>query len=334
MRLAVLDIGSNSAQLQVADLAPGAPPLPLQAVKEPTLLAQELGADGAVSAAGMEQVAAAAGRGVLAADRLGAELLYPFVTAAVRDATNRDQVLDRIEEVSGVRPQYLSGSDEGRLTYFAARRWYGWSAGQLLVVDIGGGSMEVVLGRDVDPAMAVSLPLGAGKLTRDLAPADRPTARQLKAIRRHTRDGLAKVVDRMRWEGEPRRAVATSKTFKQLARLAGAAPQRHGPFTSRTLRRSDLRELVPRLAKLSVVERGKLRGVSKSRSRQIVTGAVVAEAAMTALGLDSVEVCPWALREGIMLCHLENIAARAAMPLRPLTLPAAPETVLELAATS
>ncbi|GAA4552296.1 Ppx/GppA phosphatase family protein [Amycolatopsis samaneae] len=313
-----MDIGSNSAQLQVVDASSGAPPLPAHAVKEPTLLAEELLPDGTLSATGIDRVAGAVGRAVDAAVRLGVDHLYPFVTAAVRDAANRDAVIDRVEAEAGVRPQFLSGEDEAGLTYFAARRWYGWSAGRLLLVDIGGGSMELALGRDVEPELAVSLPVGAGRMTRELLTEDPPPPRQLKAVRKRARETLSEVLDRLRWEGGPRRVVVTSKTFKQLARLAGAPPQRKGPFARRELKLADLRKQLTKLAAVPAAERARFRGVSRSRARQIVAGAVVAEATLTALDVTSVEVCPWALREGILLRHLEDVADTAALPLQPL----------------
>jgi exopolyphosphatase/guanosine-5'-triphosphate,3'-diphosphate pyrophosphatase len=319
MKLAVLDIGSNSAQLQVVDVSAGAPPLPAHAVKEPTLLAEELLPDGTLSETGIERVTAAVGRALDAAVRLGVDQLYPFVTAAVRDAVNREEVIDRIQAGAGIRPQFLSGEEEARLTYFAARRWYGWSAGRLLLIDIGGGSMELVLGRDVEPELALSLPLGAGRLTREFLTADPPTRKQLKDVRRHVRDTLSEVLDRLRWEGPPRRVVATSKTFKQLARLAGAPPQRKGPFVARELVVSDLREWVPRLARVPAAERSRLRGISRSRARQVVAGALGAEVTLSALDVPRVEICPWALREGILLRHLERVADTPALPLQPLT---------------
>lgn len=319
MRLAVLDIGSNSAQLQVVDVSSGAPPLPAHALKEPTLLAEELLPDGTLGEAGIERVAAAVRRSVDEAVRLGVDHLYPFVTAAVRDSVNREEVIDRIQAGAGIRPQFLSGEEEARLTYFAVRRWYGWSGGRLLLVDIGGGSMELVLGRDEEPELALSLPLGAGRLTREFLTADPPTRKQLKALRRHVRDTLSEVVDRLRWEGPPRRVVATSKTFKQLARLTGAAPQRKGPFVTRELPVAELRSWIPRLAGMPAGERAGLRGISRSRARQVVAGALAAEVTLSALDVPRVEVCPWALREGILLRHLERVADTPELPLQPLT---------------
>jgi exopolyphosphatase/guanosine-5'-triphosphate,3'-diphosphate pyrophosphatase len=317
MRLGVLDIGSNAAQLQIVDVTAGGPPLPAQAVKEPTLLGDEMLPDGAISQNGVERVCDAVSRAVQTADRQAIDQMYAFVTSAVRDATNRDQVLDQIEGAAGIRPQYLSGDEEARLTYLAVHRWYGWSAGRLLLLDIGGGSMEIVLGRDAEPQLAISLPLGAGRLTRELLRDDPPSPGQLKVLRRHIRETLREIADRVRWEGDPRRVVATSKTFKQLARLSGAAPQRKGPFVHRMLTRSEVQKWIPRLAKMSADERAKLRGISLPRGRQILAGAILADLTMSALDIDSLEICPWALREGIVLRHLESIAQEAPFSLQP-----------------
>ena len=326
MRLGVLDIGSNSAQLQVVDVRPGAPPLPAHSVKAPTLLGEEIMPDGSVSPEGVERVAVAVADAVSAAHRHGVDQLYPFATSAVRDATNRDEIIDRIQRTVGIRPQFLAGEEEARLTYLAAHRWYGWSVGRLLLLDIGGGSMEIALGRDADPELALSLPVGAGRLTRAFLHHDPPKKTEVKALRWHVRDTLGEVVDRLRWEGTPRRIVATSKTFKQLARLAGAPPQREGPFVRRELTIDDVRRWIPRLAGMSAVQRARLRGVSQPRARQLLAGAVVAHVTMSALGVERLRICPWALREGIMLQHLETMSdTNVTLPLQPLVrMPEAP----------
>lgn len=321
MRIGVLDIGSNAAQLQVVEVYPGAPPLPTHAVKRPTLLAEAFTADGAIDPAGAHRVVAAVREVMEAARGLAIDELYAVATSAVRDATNRDELIACIEREAGLRPQFLSGEHEAELVYHAAHQWYGWSAGRLLVLDIGGGSMEIVFGRDAVPDVAVSLPLGAGRLTRAFLPDDPPTRKQLSALRRHVRDALREVADRLVWEGGPVRAVATSKTFKQLARLAGAPPQRKGPFVRRRLNAEDIKAWIPRLAALPAAERAKLRGVSEPRARQILAGAIVARAAMTALDIRTLDVCPWALREGVLLRHLEAQNPPAGLPLRPVGQP-------------
>jgi exopolyphosphatase / guanosine-5'-triphosphate,3'-diphosphate pyrophosphatase len=175
----------------------------------------------------------------------------------------------------------LTGVQEARLTYLAVRHWYGWRAGTLLMLDIGGGSMEIVLGRDFEPVFAASLPLGAGRLTREFLVEDPPTSAERRELRRHVRECLAQVRDRLHWEDLPRRVIGSSKTFKQLARLRGAPPQRKGPFVSRSLTRNDVATQAERLARLRATQRARLRGVSVPRARQILAGAIVAETTRT-----------------------------------------------------
>lgn len=324
VRLGLLDIGSNSAQLQIVEAAVGAPPLPVHAIRVPTRLADEVQPDGSLSVAGADRAANAVATAVDAAYRYGVDRLFPFVTAAIRDAENRDLVLDRIVQASGIRPEYLSGDQEARLTYLAVHAWYGWSAGRLLVLDIGGGSMELALGRNTDPDIALSLPLGANRLTRRYLESDPPTSKELKRMRRDVRDTLGDASDRLKWEGDPHVTVGASKTFKQLARLTGSPAQRKGPFVARTLRRDDLHRVIEKLAGMPAQHRSRLPGVSESRARQVLAGAIVADCAMTALDLDSLEISPWALREGIVLRHLSSLADdRDALPLQ--TLPARSE---------
>jgi exopolyphosphatase/guanosine-5'-triphosphate,3'-diphosphate pyrophosphatase len=130
---------------------------------------------------------------------------------------------------------------------------------------------------------------------------------------------LREVADRLLWEGVPDRVIGTSKTFKQLARLAGSPPQREGPFVRRRVTAADLDEWIPRLTGLRATRRAKLPGVSHPRSRQILAGAVVARVTMKALNVDTVDVCPWALREGIVLHYLLTTHHGSFdLPLRPL----------------
>ncbi|MGW4842910.1 Ppx/GppA phosphatase family protein [Nocardia brasiliensis] len=322
MRLGVLDVGSNSAQFLVVDASPGAPPLPIRALKEPVLLGEDIDAAGVIGDAGCQRAVASVSRGLAAAGHYEIDSFYAFVTAAIRDAPNREMVLDRIEEASGLRPQYLTGVEEARLTYIAVRRWYGWRAGTLLLLDIGGGSMELALGRDAEPELALSLPLGAGRLTRQFLTGDPPSRSEIKCLRRHIRECLKEVRDRLLWEGKPHLAIGSSKTFKQLARLSGAAPQRYGPFVKRRLHHRQVRTAVRRLALLTADERAVLRGVSRPRARQVLAGAMVADAAMSELGIPTLEVSPWALREGVVLQHLATLFDEdSVLPLTPFPAP-------------
>ncbi len=136
--------------------------------------------------------------------------------------------------------------------------------GRQLILDIGGGSMEIVFGRDAEPELSISLPLGAGRLAAAFLPDDPPTREQVAALRRHVGATLREAADRLLWEGVPDRVVGTSKTFKQLARLFGSPAQRKGPFVRRSVTTADLKTWIPRLARLRASKRAKLRGVSRS----------------------------------------------------------------------
>jgi exopolyphosphatase/guanosine-5'-triphosphate,3'-diphosphate pyrophosphatase len=232
-----------------------------------------------------------------------------FATSAVRDAANGDELLAWIEAETNVHIQVLPGTEESRLTFLAARRWFGWSAGRLLLLDIGGGSLEIAAGQDEDPSVAVSLPLGANRLTRDWLTSDPPGKEEVRKLRKHVRVEIAAAASAIRSAGTPDHQVATSKTFRQLARIAGAAPSSEGPYVKRVLKHGDVTELADRLAKMTVQERAHLPGVSMIRAPQLAAGAIVADAAMDLFHLPELEICPWALREGVILRRMDRLSS-------------------------
>ena len=309
MRLGVLDIGSNTVHLLVVDAHPGARPWPATSHKLELRLAEHLKGDGSIDSAGAERLVQFVGEALEVAEDAGCEDILPFATSAIREAPNGEAVLHQVRDSTGVDLQVLSGDDEARLTFLAVRRWYGWSAGRLLNIDIGGGSLELAAGQDEDPDVALSLPLGAGRLTRDHLSGDPPSRDQVKALRKKIRVAVGSAVRDLTRSGRPDQVVGSSKTMRSLARLAGAAPSSEGPYVTRTLRRDDLHDWVPKLSRMTAADRADLPGVSSSRSPQLLAGALVAEAAMYLLDVTSLEVCPWALREGIILRRLDWISA-------------------------
>lgn len=308
MRLGVLDVGSNTVHLLVVDAHPGARPLPAYSHKADLRLAELLDGHGAIGEAGVDRLVGTVADAMRVAEDKGAEDVLPFATSAVREAANGEEVLARVERDTGVRLTVLSGEDESRLTFLAVRRWSGWSAGRLLVLDIGGGSLEIGFGMDEYPDAAISLPLGAGRLTSDWLPGDPPSPGQVRALRRHVRAEIARTVAEFARRGRPDLIVGTSKTFRQLARIAGAARSAEGLYVQRTLRRDALEEWVPRLAAMSADQRAALPGVSPGRARQLLAGALVAEGAMDLFDAEELEICPWALREGVILRKLDVMA--------------------------
>ena len=307
MRLGVLDIGSNTGHLLVVDAHDGAAPLPAYSHKEPLRLAEHLDGSGAVSRSGIDALADFVASALVVAEDKGCEEMLPFATSAVRDSANSDAVLAHVRAQTGVDLEVLTGEDEARLTFLAVRRWFGWSAGRLAVFDIGGGSLEIAGGKDEDPEIAWSLPLGAARLAREWFDGSVPTGRELRTVRRDIRATIARDAGNLLRPGRPDRAAATSKTFRSLARICGAAPSGEGQLVPRVLHAEDLTEWIPKLIEMTDEELALLPGVSPSRTHQIVPGALVAEAVMDIFDLPLLEICPWALREGVILERFDQL---------------------------
>ncbi|MCZ3388111.1 MAG: Ppx/GppA family phosphatase [Actinomycetia bacterium] len=305
MRLAVLDVGSNTVHLLIVDAHYGAAPRSAYSYKTELRLAEFLRDDGGIDEAGVTALTDFVGEAAKIAEQVGAEEMLAFATSAVREASNGEDVLRAVRSATGVDLEVLSGAEEARLTFLAVRRWFGWSSGRVLVLDIGGGSLEVGIGTTEEPDAAFSLPLGAGRLTRAFLASDPPASSEVKHLRKHVRQLLAEQHEVLDVTGTASHVVGTSKTFKQLARLTGAAPSSAGAYVERHLHRDALAGWVPRLSGMSAKRRAELPGISPGRAPQLLAGAIVAELVMEAVDADTLEICPWALREGVILRRLD-----------------------------
>lgn len=307
MRLGVLDVGSNTVHMLVVDAYQGARPVPAYSHKAELRLGEHLDSANRLSQDCEVQLLDFVTDALDVAEDKGVQQLMAFATSAVRDAANGDEMMARIQAATKVDIRVLSGPEESRLTFLAARRWFGWSSGRLLMLDIGGGSLEIASGVDEEPGAAVSMPLGAGRLTRDWLSGDPPSSHEIRQLRKYVRAQIAASAGTVMRDGRPDHAVATSKTFRQLARIGGAAPSSDGPYVRRVLHHSEVRKLAERLAKTSTAERSQLPGVSRGRAGQLAAGAIVADAAMDLFDLPELEICPWALREGVILRRLDAL---------------------------
>lgn len=307
VRLGVLDVGSNTVHLLVVDAHEGAVPLPQVSDKAVLRLMRYLTPDGAITEEGVLAIIAAVQNAANVAKQHNIDELLPFATSALRDATNGPELLARVERETGVALQVLSGEDESRLTFLAVRRWYGWSAGNILLFDIGGGSLEIASGANEIPDVAVSLPLGAGRSTVGFLHNDPPLPEEVTALREHAARVLADAVSAFSGEPEPHHIVGSSKTIRSLARLAGSTQDGVGSLDRILLRRSQLNDWVPRLARIPADARPALPGITADRTFQIVAGGIVLGEAMSAFDATALEVSPWALREGIILRYLDRL---------------------------
>ena len=297
MRLGVLDVGSNTVHLQVVDTHPGARPNPTYNYKEELRLTEFLQADNSISQAGIEALRGAVSRALDHAKSVKVEEFLPFATSALRESANGDAILKKINSELEIDLQVLSGEEEAKLTFLAARRWFGWSAGRLLVIDIGGGSLEIAVGTDEAPEAVVSLPLGAARLTQNHLIGDPYTGKSIGVLRDHIEEQLDSILPALVHHQDTDRAIATSKTLRTLARLCGDWFDGNG----KNIKIEAIRKICNRLGDMTLEERTRLPGVSANRARQIVAGAYVTESVMRNLDLRELEICPWALREGVVL---------------------------------
>jgi len=308
VRLGVLDIGSNSVHFLVVDAHYGAAPVPAHKSKVELQLAQTAAPDGAISSESIAALVDFIHASQELSDGLGVNQTIAFATSAIRDAPNQSQLREQVLAETSVDIDVLSGEVEAELTFLAVRRWLGWSAGRIMVFDIGGGSLEIAVGEDEEPDNAVSLPLGAGSLTRRFIREDPPQESEIKALRKYVRLEVAATASLLSKGEKPRIFVGTSKTLKQLARIAGAKESSAGPYADRRLTLQGVQESISRLSSLPDSQRKQISGVSTVRSGQLLAGALVAEAAMELFHAEELAICPWALREGVILRALDALS--------------------------
>lgn len=308
MRLGVLDIGSNTVHLLVADVRPGGRPLAATSNRTVLRLMRYLGPDGEIIPDGVAALVAAVTEARRVAASEGVDELLATATSAVREAANGPDVIARIEEALGQPLQVLGGETEARYTFLAVRRWFGWAAGQILLFDIGGGSLEVAAGADELPEAAASVPLGAGRMTVQFLPDDPPGDDAVERLRHHARATLAPVAASFARLPRPDHVVGSSKAIRSLAKLVGYPAPGWTGIERMLLPRAALGSWIPRLARIPASARQELPGITPDRTFQIVAGAVVLHEAMRAMDVDELEVSPWALREGVLLRYIESLS--------------------------
>lgn len=305
MRLGVLDVGSNTVHLQIVDTSPGARPNPTFNYKEELKLTQYISSDNLVTDEGIEKLRSSIKRVIEQSASVQTQELLPFATSALREAINGEEIINSINKDFKIDLQVLSGEEEAKLTFLAARRWFGWSSGRLLVIDIGGGSLEMAVGVDESPEIATSLPLGAARLTKNFLKGDPYTDKSIRALRDHIEDKLEQILPSLVKHQDSDRAIATSKTLRTLARLAGDWFDGNG----KNIKVEAIRKISAKLSEMDETSRAKLPGVSENRASQIVAGAFVAESVMRNLDIKELEICPWALREGVVLKWMDWMEA-------------------------
>ena len=301
-RLAVLDLGSTSFHLLVADVTRAGRLTPLARERRMLRL-------GAVIASGREiprdiakVVLATASELAATARATGAERILPVGTAALRDALNGPELAARIGEEVGAPVRTLSGEEEARLIFAAFQRRVLLPPHAALGVDLGGGSLELAVGDEHGLPFEATFPLGATRLHGEIVTKDPMRRREAREIVDRVTEYVAPLraeVQRLR----PELAVAAGGTARALGHLAVGIRSLRPVASVNQLRLplDELRSLAEMLVRANHDERLQLPGIRRRRADLLPTGALVLVALAEALELDGYTLCDWGLREGALL---------------------------------
>ncbi len=310
MKIAALDIGSNSLHLVVVETDKEKPFHVLASGKEMARLGRSTARDRSLSPAAMDRAIEAIRKFRSTAEDHGAQEFIAVATSAVREATNRHEFIGRVAEETGVHIDILSGIEEARLIALAVSYRQRQRRNQrMLVIDIGGGSTEFAVTQNDEPVVLVSLKLGAVRMTQQMISSDPISDKQLRRLRTELRAIIATRAPEIKEAGFDL-CFGTSGTINTLGLIAMhrriSSSARH---SEATITFEELRAIDEELAALPLNKREEVAGLSQARAEIIVAGGQILEAAMETLGVDELSVCDWALREGVIIAHLLRAGA-------------------------
>lgn len=321
MKLAAIDIGSNSVKLVVVEAASSDSFAVLAREKEVVRLGHDTLREGHLDKDAISRAVNCIGRFRSIAEARGAEQIIAIATASVREAHNSAEFIKEVEKRTDVRVEVLSGIEEARLIGLAAAQGCATNSASLLNIDIGGGSTELSLMRDGMPTELFSVKLGAVGLTEWFVASDPVKPKELRALREEIRSALERPSRELRskkWI----QATGTSGTILAIGEALRLRRARALTFhkqgaqpvgTEITFR--ELERFNDRLAGMTTLERRGVPGISSQRSEIIVAGGQVLEGAMRALDVNELRTCDWALREGVIINHLREMDAESRPPL-------------------
>jgi len=300
VRIAAIDIGSNSIRQIIADVSPDGEIRVLDEMKAAPRLGEGIAATGRIGETAIRNALDALVRMALLARQMGAVRAVAVATSAVRDAENRDELIVAVREATGLDVRVLDGEEEAELAYLSALAHFDLGAGRAVVMDVGGGSLELALSADGLLDGLVSFPFGALRLTEEFLRGDRDV-RDLRTLRRHVRRGLRGQVSRRDWHGA--QLIASGGTFTNLAAIVLArqgmarAPRVHGTVVTR----AELEHVLDLLHGMSPPERQTVPGLSPARADIIVAGLAAAAEVMARLEARELVVSAYGIREGLLL---------------------------------
>ena len=299
-RIAAIDIGSNSIRQIVADVSPNGTIRIVDEMKAAPRLGAGITATGELAESAMRDALDALGRMSTLAAQLGARRIEAVATSAVRDAANGQDFLDRVRSETGLRVKALIGEEEARLTFRSALAHFDLGVGRAVVMDIGGGSLELALSADGLLERLISLPLGAIRLTEEYLTGV-PVRRGVRKLRKAAREALRGHLPSRDWRGA--QVIGSGGSFTNLA---GIYLSRQGVQTARTTHatrvpRVELEHVLDVLQDMSVAERAAVPGLNPARADIIVAGLAVSAEVLARVEAKDVTVSAYGIREGLLL---------------------------------
>ena len=312
MRIAAIDIGSNSVRQIIADVSSDGAISVVDEMKAAPRLGADVDATGVLGANAIERAVESIARMATLAKQLGAQRIEAVATSAVRDAENSARFLARVRQETGLKVRVLSGNDEARLSFRSALAHFDLAAGRTVIMDIGGGSLELALCASGVLDGLMSLPLGALRLTERHF-SEGITARRLKRLRKEVRTALKAALPSGPWRGA--RVIGSGGTFTNLG---GMYLARQNVLAARNVHatnipRTDVEHLLDMLTALTPEERREIPGLNEGRADIIVAGVAVAAEVLARIDARELVVSRYGIREGLLL-EAARVRATAADP--------------------
>lgn len=310
--LAAIDLGTNSIHMVVVQIEPTLPAFSIIAREKDTVrLGDRCPKTGDLKPEVMERAIATLQRFQELAKSLNVQTIVAVATSAVREAPNGREFLQQVEDQLGLSVDLIPGQEEARRIYLGVLSGMEFNNQPQIIIDIGGGSTELILGDSHEPRSLSSTKVGAVRLTAEYITTDPISNSEFQYLRAYVQGMLERPVEELLAHLQPDefpRLVGTSGTIESLATIharekLGIVPS---PLTGYQLSLKDVREFVLRLRKLNYLERAAIPGMSDRRSEIILAGAVILQEAMTLLGVESLTVCERALREGVIVDWMLN----------------------------
>ena len=305
--LAAIDVGTNSIHMAVVRVQPDLPSFTIIAREKTTVrLGNREPRTGRLTVEAMDCATSTLRRCQEIAKALNAEEIIATATSAVREAPNGHIFLHQVEAKLGLAVNLISGPEEARRIYLGVLSGMEFNGQPHAIIDIGGGSTELILGDGHEPRSLSSTKVGAVRLTSELVHTDPISNSEFSYLQAYVRGMMERAVEDLRAHlspGEIPRLVGTSGTIETIATIharekLGIVP---APLNGYQFGLTDLQELIQRLRRMNSAERSAVPGMSDRRSEIIIAGALILQETMTLLGLEQIAICERALREGIVV---------------------------------